>query len=49
MDPRAHMRLLPPKGAHTVRQLCTAGRLPGREAVVRRFPTAPLGAALRKV
>ena len=50
MVPHAHMRSLPPKGAPTVHgRLCTAGRLRGREAVLREFPAAPLGAALREV
>lgn len=50
MAVHAHLRSLPYKGAHTVHgRLCTAGWLRGREAVLREFPPAPLGAALREV
>ena len=49
MYPQRSFRSLPPEGAHAVHgRLCTAGRLRGREAVLREFPAAPLGAALRE-
>ena len=49
MYPHAHIRSLPPKGAHVFHgRFCTTGRLRGRGAVLREFPTSPLGAALQE-
>jgi uncharacterized protein (UPF0276 family) len=48
-NPHAHIRSLPPDGAHAVHgRLSTAGRLRGRGAVLREFPASPLGAALQE-
>ena len=42
-------RLRPPEGAAAVHgRLCTADRLRGREAMLRKFPATPLGTARRE-